>query len=136
MDKIEEVRKILFENGIGSERGYIARLICQLFEPETKPDTSRLLTDEELLDTGYPTLEKKTRKERVGLWSLGVMERIAQAQLAKDLEWEAKTASILKAQEQARLERIKKEIEESYCDIGSALDWWQEFWNKVKRGEV
>ena len=54
MDKFKEVKKILFENGVGSERGHIARLICRLFELPDDPDRlgefapgadERLLTD-------------------------------------------------------------------------------------------
>ena len=30
--EVEEVKKILFENGVGSIRGHIARQICQLFK--------------------------------------------------------------------------------------------------------
>ena len=40
----------------------------------------RILTDEELLASGYPNMDRDRRKEKIGLWSLNIMERVAKAQ--------------------------------------------------------
>ena len=38
--------------------------------------------DEQLMDSAYPEMDKKRRKEKLGLWTLGILERIAKAQQA------------------------------------------------------
>ena len=84
-------------------------------------DESRLLTDEE-----RDVLAEKWHQEISGDVSrkLGntYVQTLLKAQLAKDMEWEAKIASIKDAECHQRVERIKKELEDK---IILATHYWQ-----------
>ena len=99
MNTIEKVKRIMETSSLDTklQREIVAREICQLFP---KPDESRLLTKNELLNAGvsYPQI------------NFGYLQDAIKAQ-------DAKTASIKDTECQARVERIFKEIEKN-----SAID--------------
>ena len=72
-------------------------------EANMEKENSRLLTPEQrrAINDNMPSDAKYG----------DVFEAIAEAQLAKDIEWEAKTASILKVKCQARVERLRGKME-------------------------
>ena len=86
-----------------------------------KPNEDRLLSWMELAELGKGIGCPETTTPQIAK----ILENIAKAQ-------DAKTASILKAQEQARVERIfKEEIENGMPDsVRDNADWWQEFWKQ------
>ena len=86
--------------------------------------TEYLLTDEEIMDVAYPTMDKEKRRERIGLWGLGILERVAQAQHAKSVKMV--------------FERIEKRHHNRYGTMVVTDQEWeatkQEILNKVDNG--
>ena len=105
MDKIEEVKKILYPRYFKDEgfANVVAAQICQRFEP--KPDESRLIPPHELQAMYEKWLAKVEDLAKIGCGAhegFGEMARRTQ---------DAKTASIKDAECQQRVERIFEEIE-------------------------
>ncbi len=115
MSKVEEVKKILFENGVGSIRGHIARQICQLFETvEPQPDKPReelLLTEEEIQTLPGRGMLPATEYDR----------QVAKAQ--HDLD---------QGHEQATVEKIRRGLEKlfPYSILTQNPLAWDNFWDK------
>jgi len=91
-------------------------------EAKDSPDEGRLLTDEEIVKElkNSPHI-----KEYEGDFWACVAEGhkvIAKAQLAKDMEWEVKTASIKEAECQVRVEQLFSKISEHIDLTGN---WWK-----------
>jgi len=110
MDKIEEVKKILYPRYFKDEgfANVVAAQICQRFEP--KPDESRLIPPHEL-----QAMYEKWLAKVEDLASLGCGAHEGFGEMARRTQ-DAKTASIKDAKCQLRIERILEAITEDFVE--------------------
>ncbi len=148
MEKTEEVKKILKTYDVLRLTGDgMAKEICQLFpksvdnldgyEPNITDgsyrDWTRLLT---MVERSTAITERRRILELNGHKPTTQDDRyaVALAQLAKDIQWEAEFLPIKDAECQARVEKIKKWVEDNllpYAYDGSPDRLrWQEFWKQ------
>ena len=131
MDRLEEVKKILESNeqliahdyGVpNQEVNELARQICQLFEP--KPDESRLLTDEEIIEAYIDGESNDPECPH----TFECFMNVAKAQLAKD-----------QAHEEARVVRIFEQFDD-FCPHGARATQSQRecerCWRALKKQEL